>query len=68
MKKKFIILLIAGAVGAGAGALLGYGPMLRYKSEGVLNMDLSTSEYKRFAELANDNSSFSQYAIQFPPS
>ncbi len=57
MKRKFIILLIAGALGAGAGALLGYGPMLRYKSEGVLNMDMGTSEYKRFTELANDASS-----------
>lgn len=57
MKRKFIILLIAGALGAGVGALLGYGPMLRYKSEGVLNMDMGTSEYKRFTELANDASS-----------
>ena len=67
MKRKFIILLIAGALGAGAGALLGYGPMLRYKSEGVLNMDMGTSEYKRFTELANDANSSSQFLAAFPP-
>lgn len=66
MKKKFIILLIAGALGAGAGALLGYGPMLRYKSEGVINMDMGTSEYKRFTELANDASSARQFLTAFP--
>jgi hypothetical protein len=49
------------------GALLGYGPMLRYKSEGVLNMDMGTSEYKRFTELANDASSASQFLAAFPP-
>jgi hypothetical protein len=66
MKRKFIILLIAGALGAGAGALLGYGPMLRYKSEGVLNMDMGTSEYKRFTELANDASSASLFLTVSP--
>ena len=41
--------------------------MLRYKSEGVLNMDMGTSEYKRFTELANDASSVSQFLDTFPP-
>jgi hypothetical protein len=67
MQKKIITLLIATAVGAGLGALLGYGPMLRYKSEGVLNMDMGTSEYKRFTELANDASSADQFLDAFPP-
>ena len=67
MQKKFIVLLIAAATGAGVGALLGYGPMLRYKSEGVLNMDMGTSEYKRFTELANDASSARQFLAAFPP-
>jgi hypothetical protein len=67
MQKKIIILLIAATAGAGLGALLGYGPMLRYKSEGVLNMDMGTSEYKRFTELANDASSASQFLAAFPP-
>jgi hypothetical protein len=61
MQKKIIILLIAASAGAGLGALLGYGPMLRYKSEGVLNMDMGTSEYKRFTELANDANSIAQF-------
>ncbi len=67
MQKKIILLLIAATAGAGLGALLGYGPMLRYKSEGVLNMDMGTSEYKRFTELANDASSASQFLAAFPP-
>ena len=67
MQKKIITLLIATAVGAGLGALLGFGPMLRYRSEGVLNMDMGTSEYKRFTELANDASSASQFLTAFPP-
>jgi hypothetical protein len=61
MQKKIIALVIATVVGAGVGALLGYGPMLRYKSEGVLNMDMGTSEYKRFTELANDANSITQF-------
>ena len=67
MQKKIILLLIAATAGAGLGALLGFGPMLRYKSEGVLNMDMGTSEYKRFTELANDASSASQFLAAFPP-
>ena len=67
MQKKIIMLLIAATAGAGLGAMLGYGPMLRYKSEGVLNMDMGTSEYKRFTELANDASSASQFLAAFPP-
>jgi hypothetical protein len=67
MQKKIIILLIAATAGVGLGALLGFGPMLRYKSEGVLNMDMGTSEYKRFTELANDASSASQFLAAFPP-
>jgi hypothetical protein len=67
MQKKIILLLIAATTGAGVGALLGYGPMLRYKSEGVLNMDMGTSEYKRFTELANDANSARQFLVAFPP-
>ena len=67
MQKKIIILLIAATAGAGLGALLGYGSMLRYKSEGILNMDMGTSEYKRFTELANDANSSSQFLAAFPP-
>lgn len=67
MRKKIIVLLAAALVGAGMGAFLGYGPMLRYKSEGVLNMDMGTSEYKRFTELANDATSVRQFLATSPP-
>ena len=67
MQKKIIILLTAATLGVGVGALLGYGPMLRYKSEAVLNMDMGTSEYKRFTELANDANSAGQFLAALPP-
>ena len=67
MQKKIITIFVAGIVGLGLGALLGYGPMLRYKSEGVLNMEMGTSEYKRFTELANDVTSISQFLSISPP-
>jgi hypothetical protein len=67
MNNKIIAIFIAGIVGMGLGAVLGYGPMLRYKSEGVLNMEMGTSEYKRFTELANDVTSISQFLSISPP-
>ena len=68
MQKKIITIVVAGVVGVGIGALLGYGPMLRYKSDGVLSMEMGTSEYKRFTELANDATSISQFLSVSPPS
>ena len=67
MGNKVIALLLAAAVGIGTGALLGYGPLLRYKTEGVLSMEMGTSEYKRFTELANDASTVRQYIAVTPP-
>jgi hypothetical protein len=67
MQKKIISLVVAAAVGTGTGALLGYGPLLSYKSEGVLNIDMGTSEYKRFTELANDSVSAQQLLKLSPP-
>ena len=67
MQKKIITVFIAGIVGVGLGAFLGYGPMQWFKSEGVLSMELGTSEYKRFTELANDVTSISQFLSVSPP-
>ena len=60
-------MFVAACVGAGVGALLGYGPLLRYKTEGVISMDMGTSEYKRFTELANDFNTFEKFASLSPP-
>lgn len=68
MVKKLIVVLVAAVVGASVGAMLGYGPLLRYKAEGVLSMDMGTTEYKRFTELANDVGTFEQFAVLQPPS
>lgn len=68
MAKKFIAVLMAAVVGASVGAMLGYGPLLRYKAEGVLSMDMGTTEYKRFTELANDVETFGKFAALQPPS
>lgn len=67
MRKKVVAVLVAMVVGAGVGAALGYGPLLRYKSEGVLSMEIGTSEYKRFAELAVDGHTVQQYVGVVPP-
>ena len=67
MRKKVVAVLVAMVVGAGVGAALGYGPLLRYKSEGVLSMEIGTAEYKRFAELAVDGHTVQQYVGVVPP-
>ncbi len=61
LKKKIVVLASAAALGVCIGAALGYGPLLSYKSEGVLSMELGTSEYKRYAELANDADAITKY-------
>ena len=67
MKKKLLVALVAVVVGAGIGAMLGYGPLLSYKTEGVFSMDMGTTEYKRFTELANDAATFEKLAAIQPP-
>jgi hypothetical protein len=66
MKKKMMVVLVAAVLGAGIGAGLGYGPLLKYRSEGVLAMEMGTSEYKRFSELANDTTTIRQYMAVAP--
>ena len=67
MQKRMNVVLVAALAGVGVGAALGYGPLLRYKSEGVLSMEMGTAEYKRFAELAVDADTARQFvAISFP--
>ena len=67
MKKKVVVVAMAALLGAGIGAGLGYGPLVKYKSEGVLSMEMGTAEYKRFSELANDATTATQYVAVFPP-
>ena len=67
MKKKVVVVAMAALLGAGIGAGLGYGPLLKYKTEGVLSMEMGTAEYKRFSELANDATTARQYVAVFPP-
>lgn len=67
MKRKITTVLLAAAVGVGLGAYIGYGPMLRYKSEGILSMEMGTAEYKRFTELANDETTMRHFVAMSPP-
>ena len=67
MRNKINTVILATLLGLGLGAALGFGPLQWFKSEGVLNMELGTSEYKRFTELANDAASFKQYVAIYPP-
>ena len=67
MRKKVMSVAIAALLGAAIGAGLGFGPLLKYKTEGVLSMEMGTAEYKRFSELANDATTATQYMAVFPP-
>ena len=67
MRNKINTVILATLLGLGLGAALGFGPLQWFKSEGVLNMEMGTSEYKRFTELANDAASFKQYVAIYPP-
>lgn len=67
MTKKVVVVAVAALLGAGIGAGLGYGPLLKYKTEGVLSMEMGTAEYKRFSELANDTTTVRQYMAVSPP-
>ena len=67
MKLKVVVVAMAALLGAAIGAGLGYGPLLKYKTEGVLSMEMGTAEYKRFSELANDANTATQYMAVFPP-
>jgi hypothetical protein len=67
MRKKMIVVLVAAVAGTGVGAVMGYGPLLHYKTEGVLSMEMGTAEYKRFTELANDASTIRQFVTVSPP-
>ena len=61
LTKKLIAFAGAAVVGGCIGAVLGYGPLLNYKSEGILSVEMGISEYERFAELANDPDVITRY-------
>ena len=61
LTKKLIALAGAAVIGGCIGAVLGYGPLLNYKSEGILSVEMGISEYKRYAELANDPDAITRY-------
>lgn len=67
MRRKLLLVLVAALVGTGVGAALGYGPLLRFKSEGVLSVEMGTAEYKRFAELAGDAGTVQRFLSVSPP-
>lgn len=67
MKAKIITVILVAAAGVGLGAAIGYGPLLRYKSEGILSMEMGTAEYKRFTELANDETTIRQFIASSRP-
>ena len=64
--RKLIVIVGAAVLGLCVGAGLGYGPLLRYKSEGVLSMELGTTEYRRYSEVAKDRSVIRQFLTAFP--
>ena len=67
MTKKIIYITLAALLGAGIGAFLSYGPLKRFKSEAVLNIDIDIAGYKRFALIVNEPERFRRYAAQIKP-
>ncbi|MWL88197.1 MULTISPECIES: hypothetical protein [unclassified Cupriavidus] len=67
VSKKLIAVLVTTAVGAAIGAALGYGPLIKYKSVGVIHVEMTTGEYKRIAELASDAETLREFASVVPP-
>lgn len=67
MRKKIITLVAAACVGALVGAALGYGSLLRYRSDGLLSIELSIIEYKRVTGLADNPETARAYASVTPP-
>ncbi len=63
---KFGAVVLAGAVGLVIGGALAYGPLLQYKAEGVLSLEMGTAEYKRFSELASDPKALREFATTVP--
>ena len=66
LTKKLIALVGAAVIGGCIGAVLGCGPLLNYKSEGILSVEMGISEYKRYAELANDPDAIMGYLAATP--
>lgn len=67
MKKKLAVVLIATIVGVAGGALLGFGPLLKYRSEGVLNMPMGISDYKRIDEFTRNSDVLREFIKLNPP-
>lgn len=67
MRRKIVVVAAATVLGAAIGWLLGIGPMLHYKSEGVMSVEMSTAEYKRVAALVNDTNTVQHFAKRHPP-
>ncbi len=60
--------LFGGAVvGGGIGASAGYGYFLKYRSAGILSLELSPTEMKRLSELASNQDTFRATVSSLPP-
>ena len=68
LRKRILIVVLAGMVGAALGGLLGNGPLLRYRAAGVLGMELSAAEFKRIAEMAGSATTVTRFLKFAPPS
>ena len=67
MRKKFTLVFAFVIAGVVVGALLGFGPLLKYKSEGLLNMPMGTVDYKKIDEFAHNSDFMREFFAIHPP-
>ena len=67
VQKKLTVVLVATVVGVAGGALLAFGPLLKYKSEGVLNIPMGLADYKRIDEFTHNSDVLREFIKLNPP-
>jgi hypothetical protein len=61
LKSSFSKILVAGFIGAVLGSALYFGSLIKYKSLGVLSLEATLAEHKRFDEVLSNRTSISKF-------
>jgi hypothetical protein len=63
-RNSFLKIGIAGLIGAALGSVLYFGSLIKYKSVGVLSLEATLAEHKRFDEVLSNRTSISKFVGQ----